>query len=69
VLTENVRDFLPLAHECLRSGTDFHGLVLTANAAYPRGRGDTLGRLVKALDELMRGQPGVQDMTNRIVWL
>lgn len=52
ILTENVVDFVPLHAAGQRSGQLVPGLVLTSNRRFPRGRQDTLGALVRALDLL-----------------
>jgi hypothetical protein len=69
VFTENVGDYIPLANARLAADTRFHGLVMTSNAAYPRGHARTLGRAVSALDEYMRARPGQRDGVNRFDWL
>lgn len=45
------------------------GLVLTSNAAYPRGHPRTLGRAVKALDAYLGEHAGDRDLLNQIAWL
>jgi predicted nuclease of predicted toxin-antitoxin system len=69
IFTENVPDYLQLARECLSRGDDFHGLLLTSNARYPRGHPRTLGRAVRALDAFLGERPGERDLLNQIAWL
>jgi predicted nuclease of predicted toxin-antitoxin system len=57
LLTENVRDFRPLAAALLKRGEGHSGLVLTSNRRYPRWSADTLGRLVRDLGALIRAHP------------
>jgi hypothetical protein len=49
VVTENIRDFVPIADDYETRGIAHHGLVLVHPAAYPRGRSRTIGLLVTAL--------------------
>jgi hypothetical protein len=66
VVTDNVRDFRPLAARAIMHRRSHAGLVYTTNQRFPRGDPRTLGRLVTALDELLLAG---QDMTNRELWL
>ena len=52
VVTENVRDFIPVANAWDSRGAAHHGLVLVHPAKYPRGRGSTVGAMVEALAAL-----------------
>lgn len=64
VLTENVRDYRPLAEARILSGASHCGLVLTTAKRWPRR---DIGALIAALDELLtatREQP-----TDHEVWL
>ncbi len=57
VVTENVADFAAL-DATWRTGERAHaGIVFTSNRRFPRGRGDTIGRLLIALDELIARHP------------
>lgn len=67
LFTENVADFLPLADAALREGRTFSGLVLTADARFPRGHPRTLGRTVRALDALLTAHSS--GSMDRITWL
>jgi predicted nuclease of predicted toxin-antitoxin system len=51
VVTENVRDFRPLADALLRSGRTHSGLILTTDKRWPRS---DPGGLISALDRLLR---------------
>ena len=58
IVTENVVDYRPLASEALRAGRAAPTLIYTSNRAYPRASRRTAGRLVIALDSLLRaGRP------------
>jgi predicted nuclease of predicted toxin-antitoxin system len=69
LLTENVPDFVPLAVDVLSAGGTFPGLLLTSNAAWPRGNPRTLGRVVRALDALLAAHPSDTALQGRVEWL
>jgi predicted nuclease of predicted toxin-antitoxin system len=69
VFTENVPDFVPLATSLLSTGGAFPGLLLTSNAAWPRGNPRTLGRVVRALDAFLSAHPSDTALQGRIEWL
>ena len=69
VFTENVPDFVPLATGVLSTGGTLPGLLLTSNAAWPRGNPRTLGRVVRALDAFMAAHPSDTALQGRIEWL
>lgn len=54
VVTENVRDYRPLAEALLASGTSHAGLVLTTSRRWPR---TDPGSLITALDTLLTSTP------------
>jgi hypothetical protein len=61
LVTENVRDFRPLENSLLAAGSHHAGLVYTSNRQFPRGDPATTGRLVRALDALLRLTPDLRD--------
>jgi len=65
VVTENVRDFAPIADEHDARGLVHHGLVLVPPASYPRGSSRTIGAMVAALAALCREVSGDQPMCLR----
>lgn len=69
IVTENVRDFRPLARERQAMGKVHFGLVLTTNRAFPRGDPRTAGRLVRALSDLLKAETGPSPASNRETWL
>lgn len=69
IVTENVRDFRPLAHEWQAMGRVHFGLVLTTNRRFPRAHSRTVGRLVRALSELVGAETGLPPASNRETWL
>ena len=54
VVTEDRGDYRRLAAAEVRSGGQHPGLILTSDRRWPRGHPRTLGRLVRALDALLR---------------
>lgn len=62
LVTENVRDYRRLESELLAGGGSRHaGLVYTTDRRFPRGDPATTGRLVRALDALIRAAPNLLD--------
>ncbi|MCP9487067.1 MAG: DUF5615 family PIN-like protein [Gaiellaceae bacterium MAG52_C11] len=61
LVTENIRDFRPLEIGILADGSHHAGLVYTSYRQFPRGDPSTLGRLVRALDALLREGPDLRD--------
>jgi hypothetical protein len=57
IVTENIVDFNGLADEHDARGTLHHGLVFVDPAKYPRGSRRTTGRMVTALERLLRENP------------
>jgi hypothetical protein len=66
LVTENVRDFRPVEVRLLADGAHHAGLVYTSNRQFPRGDPATVGRLVRALDALLREG---QDLRDRSIFL
>lgn len=66
VVTENVADYQLRARIAIERGGAHSGVIYTTNARFPRGDSRTVGRLVTALDELLRS--GV-DLAGREYWL
>ena len=64
VLTENVRDFRPLAEALIVAGESHAGLVFTTDKRWPR---TDPGRLMSALDSLLASTAG--QPTNAELWL
>ena len=65
VVTENIADFVPIADAADQRGETHYGLVLVDPAKYPRGAGRTVGRLVRALDELLTAHPAPEPTSAR----
>jgi nucleoside-diphosphate-sugar epimerase len=68
LLTNNVRDFAPLAREWAARGDEHLGLIFTSDASMPRAR-NTIGAYVKKLSELLDKHPGDDAFRGRVAWL
>jgi predicted nuclease of predicted toxin-antitoxin system len=58
LVSENVQDFRRIEAGALARGQPAPHLIFTTNSQFPRGDPRTLGRLVLALDALLRTPPG-----------
>src|SRR5204862_8116321 len=61
LVTENLRDYRPLETGLLADGSHHAGLVYGSNRQFPRGDPATTGRVVRALDSLLRDAPDLRD--------
>ena len=68
VVTENVADFISIVGGYDHRGQAHHGLVLVDPAKYRRGHRRTIGRMVTALDRLLR-ETGGEGPTSVRHWL
>lgn len=68
IVTENVGDFRPLLAHAARTGTSNYGLVCVSPRRFPRSR-NTIGRLIAALDALLRANPDDDALCDREWWL
>ena len=68
VVTENVRDFRPIAREHEAVGKVHHGLVFTTDRRFPRARPGTVGRLIAALSTVA-GETVSMEPSNQEIWL
>lgn len=68
LMSNNVADFAVLARRWATEGRPHAGLVFTSDASMPRGR-STIGRFVKAIDELLRSNPADDAFIGRLHWL
>lgn len=57
IVTENVTDFRRIARALIVVGEKHAGLIFTTNSRFPRHDARTLGRLVSALDAVLRADP------------
>ncbi len=68
LVTDNLRDFLPLHAALLASGRHHAGLVLAPSSRYPRSK-RALGRWVNALHALLSAQPRGRSLDDAYTWL
>jgi hypothetical protein len=68
IMTNNVKDFMPLASRAALGADDHDGLVLTSDRSMPR-RSDAIGRLVDALDGFLQRHEGEDSSRNQVQWL
>ena len=57
IVTANVADFRVLAAEARSAGGEAPLLLFTSSRGWPRGSSHRIGRLVEALDDLLRESP------------
>jgi predicted nuclease of predicted toxin-antitoxin system len=55
LLTENVKDFLPILQQALQAGTPAAGLLFTSSRVFPRSRKNP-GPLIQAVDAWISGR-------------
>lgn len=68
ILTNNVKDFVPLTGRMAADGDGHFGILLTSDRSSSR-HVDAIGRTVAALDEFLRRHPAKDSLRNRIEWL
>ena len=68
IVTNNVKDFVPLATRAALAAGEHHGLLLTSDRTMPR-RLDAIGRLVDALDRFLQRHNGEDSCRNQVQWL
>lgn len=68
LLTNNVRDFAPLARQGAASGEDHTGLIFTSDESMPRSR-NTIGLYVERLSAVLHANPGDDAFRDRVEWL
>jgi len=68
VVTENARDFVPLARQTAASGASHYGIVLSSPRTMPRSAG-TIGAFVGALELLLLEHPADDALSDQVRWL
>jgi hypothetical protein len=68
IMTNNVKDFVPLAHRAAVEGRDHSGLLLTSDKSLSR-RLDAVGRTVDALHEFLSRHDDKDSCRNQVRWL
>jgi len=65
VVTENIADFVRIVDGLDQRGETHPGLVLVEPGKFPRGQPRTIGRLVTALERLLRAHPADETESSR----
>ncbi len=68
LVTNNVRDFAPLAVSWTAEGRDHYGLIFTSDRSLPRSR-NTIGLFVDALRGLLDAKPATDALRNQVRWV
>jgi hypothetical protein len=68
IMTNNVKDFVPLASRATLAGGEHYGLLLTSDRSLPR-RLDAIGRFVEVLDGWLQRHQGEDSCRNQVRWL
>ena len=68
IVTNNVRDFMPLAQRALQSGSTFYGIVFTSDKSLPRSKAN-VGTFVSLLDALLAAHAADEGLPAGIEWL
>jgi predicted nuclease of predicted toxin-antitoxin system len=68
IVTNNVKDFMPLATRTALAAGEHYGLLFTSDRSMPR-RIDAIGRLVEALDGFLERHQGEDSYRNQVQWL
>jgi predicted nuclease of predicted toxin-antitoxin system len=68
LLTNNVRDFVPIATRWAGEGRSHYGLLLVSDRTLQRSR-NTIGVYIKAIDRLLREHPSEDALRDQILWL
>jgi hypothetical protein len=68
IMTNNVKDFMPLASRAAQRAEDHYGLLFTSDKRIPR-RSDAIGRVVDGLDAFLQRHQGEDSYHNQVQWL
>jgi hypothetical protein len=68
IMTNNVKDFMPLATRAALWADDHYGLLFTSDKSMPRGS-DAIGRVVDGLDAFLQRHQGEDSYRNQLQWL
>lgn len=69
IVTENVKDFLPLDALMHGTGRVHYGLVFTTNRSFPRHHRRFVGAITAALAGFLDGQPRATAAASAVHWL
>jgi predicted nuclease of predicted toxin-antitoxin system len=67
IMTNNVKDFMPLANRAAVAADHHYGLLFTSDRSMPR-RTDAIGRFVEALDGFLQHHKGEERCRDLIQW-
>jgi predicted nuclease of predicted toxin-antitoxin system len=68
IMTNNVKDFMPLANRAAAASDHHFGLLLTSDRSMPR-RSDAIGRFVDSLDGFLQRHKDEESYRNHVQWL
>jgi hypothetical protein len=68
LMTNNVADFTVIARRWALEGRGHAGLIFTSDSSMPRARA-SVGRFVRALDDLLNANTDDAAFTDRVHWL
>jgi Domain of unknown function (DUF5615) len=68
LISNNVKDFMPIYSRDREDGRDNFGLILTSDRGMPRNR-NTIGVYVDALERFLVERPRIDDLLNHVHWL
>jgi hypothetical protein len=68
IVTNNVKDFVPLATRVAVEAGEHHGLLFTSDRSLRR-RIDAIGRFVEALDRFLQRHQDEDSYRNQVQWL
>ena len=68
IMTNNVKDFMPLANRAAQGDDDHYGLLFTSDKSMPR-RSDAIGRVVNALEAFLQRHQSEDSYRNQVQWL
>lgn len=70
LVSENVKDFMPIHSARQAQGEPHHGLIFTTNRSFPRHHKAFIGALARALERFLAGQEvGAPEPSSAVHWL
>lgn len=68
LLTNNVRDFVPMARAWSEAGREHAGIILTTDGHLPRRMGAVVDA-IRVLDAFLSGHRDADSLRDQVVWL
>lgn len=68
IMTNDVKDFVPIANRAAVNGEDHYGLLLASDKSMPR-RLEAIGHVVDALNEFLSRHQAKETCRNQVRWL